>query len=45
MKTIKRNDGIKLTHYFTKNGYKFYKDEIGKRFKTLDGLVFIPYTK
>jgi hypothetical protein len=45
MKTIKRKDGVKLTHYFTKNKYKFYKDEIGKRFVTLDGIVFTPYTR
>ena len=44
MNTIKRQrDGVKLTKYLTRNGYTFYRDEIGKRFKTLDGIVFTPY--
>ena len=45
MKTIKRKDGVKLTNYYTRNGKRFYKDEIGKRFVSLDELVFTPYTK
>ncbi len=45
MKTIKRKDGVKLTHYTTRNGQKFYKDEIGKRFVSINDIVFTPYTK
>ncbi len=45
MRTIKRTDNVVMYHYYTKNGYKFYRDNIGKRFKSNDDKVFTPHTK
>jgi hypothetical protein len=43
MKVIKRKDNVVMYHYYTRNGYKFYKDSIGRRFKSADDIVFTPY--